>query len=128
MKVLVVDDDPVTRRILKQTVVKELQAEVVEAANGMVALDAVTREQPDVVILDLQMPGLDGLEALQTIRAWRHTKDLPVIVLTSSTDERVVRRCLSLKVTAYLAKPLDPATVVDRIRRVLEPVPQQRTA
>ncbi|MGE3276427.1 MAG: response regulator [Vicinamibacterales bacterium] len=121
MKALVVDDDPVTRRLLRQTLTTQLQVEVIEAANGMVALDAVTREQPDVAILDLIMPGLDGMEVLQTLRTWRHTKDLPVIVLTSSTDEAVVRRCLTLRVAAYLAKPLDPATVVERVRKVLGP-------
>ncbi|MDP1569151.1 MAG: response regulator [Vicinamibacterales bacterium] len=128
MKVLVVDDDPVTRRILRQIITTELKGEVIEAANGMVALDTVSREAPDAVILDLQMPGFDGVETLATLRAWRHTKHLPVIVLTSQTDERIVRRCLSLQVTAYLAKPLQPEIVRDRLHGIAATLAAPRIA
>ena len=128
MKVLVVDDDAVTRRVLKQILTGPMQASVVEAANGMGALDMINREQPDLVVLDLQMPGLDGIEALRTIRTWRHTRHLPVIVITSSADEAIVRSCLALKVTAYLTKPFDPAVVTARLQSVLGVAPEQHTA
>lgn len=129
MKVLVVDDDPVARRILRQIITVELEGEVVEAANGMVALDMVSREAPDVVILDLQMPGVDGVETLATLRAWRHTKDLPVLVLTSQTDEKIVRRCVALRVSGYLAKPLQPDVIRDRLTRLSATlVPKTATA
>ncbi|MEW6321011.1 MAG: response regulator [Acidobacteriota bacterium] len=121
MKILVVDDDAPTRLVLRRLLGQQLRCEVVDAANGMVALDLVNREAPDLVLLDLQMPGMDGIEVLHTLRTWRHTQQLPVIVLTSETDESVVRRCLAKGVSGYLAKPLQPSHVAERIRRLLPP-------
>jgi CheY-like chemotaxis protein len=71
------------------------------------------------MFLDMQMPGLGGVEALQTLRLWPQTRQLPVIVMTASSEEVTVRRCVALGVSAYLIKPIHPPTVALRLTALL---------
>jgi CheY-like chemotaxis protein len=119
LKVLIVDDDPVTRRLLARIVSTRLGGEASEAANAMVAFDLIGRVSPDLLLLDLQMPGTGGLEALQRLRNRPQTRSLPIVVLTADSDERTVRRCLALGVSDYLVKPIDPDSVTERLTRLM---------
>lgn len=123
LKVLIVDDDPVTRRLLSRIVTSRLGGDVTEAANAMVAFDLIGRVSPDLVLLDLQMPGTGGLEALQRLRNRPQTRNIPIVVLTADSDERTVRRCLALGVTDYMVKPIDPDHVAERLARHLPSQP-----
>ena len=113
---LVVDDDPtvsdVVRRYLEQD-----GCEVRLAADGADGLAAVAAERPDLVVLDLMMPGIDGLEVCRRLR--RRLPDLPVIMLTALGEE--ADRVLGLEVGAddYVTKPFSPRELVLRIRSVL---------
>lgn len=118
LKVLIVDDDPVTRRLLSRIVSTRLGGEPVEAANAMVAFDLIGRVSPDLILLDLQMPGTGGLEALQWLRNRPMTRSTPTVVLTADSDEQTVRRCLALGVSDYLVKPIDPESVGERLARI----------
>ncbi|WP_374271179.1 response regulator transcription factor [Actinoplanes sp. M2I2] len=115
-QVLVVDDDPmvsdVVRRYLEQS-----GCRVRLAADGSAALAAVAAERPDLVVLDLMMPGLDGLEVCRRLRA--DQPDLPVVMLTALGEE--ADRVLGLEVGAddYVTKPFSPRELVLRIRSVL---------
>jgi DNA-binding response OmpR family regulator len=114
--VLVVDDDPtvsdVVRRYLEQD-----GCQVRLAADGADGLAAVAAERPDLVVLDLMMPGIDGLEVCRRLR--RRLPDLPVIMLTALGEE--ADRVLGLEVGAddYVIKPFSPRELVLRIRSVL---------
>jgi DNA-binding response OmpR family regulator len=115
-RVLVVDDDPtvsdVVRRYLEQD-----GCEVRLAADGADGLAAVAAQRPDLVVLDLMMPGIDGLEVCRRLR--RQLPDLPVIMLTALGEE--ADRVLGLEVGAddYVTKPFSPRELVLRIRSVL---------
>ncbi|GIF23563.1 DNA-binding response OmpR family regulator [Actinoplanes tereljensis] len=114
--VLVVDDDPtvsdVVRRYLEQD-----GCRVRLAADGLAALAAVEEDQPDLVVLDLMMPGLDGLEVCRRLRHRR--PDLPVVMLTALGEE--ADRVVGLEVGAddYVTKPFSPRELVLRVRSVL---------
>jgi DNA-binding response OmpR family regulator len=113
--VLVVDDDPTVREV----VLSYLRAEgydVSEAADGETALSMVGHARPDLVVLDVMLPGLDGLQVIQRIRA---DGDLPVIMLTAlgSEEDRVVG--LELGADDYLTKPFSPRELVLRVGSVL---------
>jgi len=114
--VLVVDDDPtvsdVVRRYLEQD-----GSRVRLAADGLTALAAVDEERPDLVVLDLMMPGLDGLEVCRRLRD--RMPDLPVVMLTALGEES--DRVLGLEVGAddYVTKPFSPRELVLRVRSVL---------
>jgi two-component system response regulator ResD len=115
VKVLVVDDEAVVRDVLGRYLVRE-GFHVDTAADGEVALELVGRSRPDIVILDLMLPKVDGLEVLRRIR--EHA-DVPVVLLTAKGEE--VDRVVGLEVGAddYVTKPFSPREVVARIRAVL---------
>ncbi len=115
MKILLVDDDAQLSSIIGFALKRESWM-VVNARDGRAALDMWAKEQPDLVLLDINLPKLSGLQVLQRIRAESQT---PVIMLTVRADEEDVVRGLDLGADDYIAKPFSPATLLARIRAVL---------
>jgi len=117
-RVLVVDDDPTVREVVL-TYLRAEQYDVAEAADGETALTMVGRERPDLVVLDVMLPGLDGLEVCRRLR---QQGDLPVIMLTAlgAEADRVVG--LELGADDYLTKPFSPRELVLRVGSVLRRV------
>ena len=114
-RVLVVDDEPEIRNIVARYLRDEGFA-VCEASDGSAAVDTALAERPDLILLDLNLPGLHGSEVLRRIRA---TYDVPIIMLTSRIDE--VDRVVGLEIGAddYIGKPFSPREVVARVKSVL---------
>lgn len=124
-KILVVDDDPDIRDVLEALLEGE-GFEVVLANNGELALEAVKKESPDLMILDLLMPVMDGFAVCKQLQdpRWSKWKNMPVLILTSVREEVSQRRYeletgLSLNVDDYVEKPIDPDVVVDRVKKLL---------
>ena len=117
-RILVVDDDPALREVLREILVSE-RYEVSLAEDGRDALAALYRERPDLIVTDLHMPGLDGLELLRKLRRDLATCQIPVIFLTvvESLDDEA--KALDLGADDYLAKPVERARLLSRIRRAL---------
>jgi len=122
-KVLVVDDDEKIRRILQQTLRTE-GFMVIEADGGRSALPSFKQEKPDLVILDLMMPEMDGFEVLRQIRK---TSDTPVIILSARDELTDKAAGFALGVDDYLAKPFSPAELVMRTKAVLRRAGEPRT-
>ncbi len=116
--VLVVDDELKITRLLRDYL-QQAGFSVLTAADGPSALTVARREQPDMIVLDLGLPGLDGLDVT---RALRTTSDVPIIMLTARADEsdRIVG--LELGADDYLVKPFSPKELVARVRAVLRRV------
>jgi type IV pilus assembly protein PilB len=117
-RVLVVDDDPALLDILRDILVSE-RYEVTLAGDGREALAAVYRERPDLILTDMQMPGLDGLELLRKLRRDLATCQIPVIFLTVVENLDAEAKALDLGADDYLSKPVERARLVSRIRRAL---------
>ncbi|MDP9794266.1 DNA-binding response OmpR family regulator [Catenuloplanes nepalensis] len=115
-RVLVVDDDPIVSDVVRRYLEQD-GCEVRLAGDGAAGLAAVAAERPDLVVLDLMMPGVDGLEVCRRLR--RELPDLPVVMLTALGEE--ADRVLGLEVGAddYVTKPFSPRELVLRIRSVL---------
>ena len=119
------DDEALTLRALEKN---RISNEVFVARDGVEALDIlfatgshVARSGaalPQVVLLDLKLPRIDGLEVLRRIRADARTKILPVVVLTSSTEDRDLVESYSLGANSYVRKPVDFAQFVDAVRQL----------
>jgi two-component system KDP operon response regulator KdpE len=113
--VLVVDDEPRMVSFMRMNL--ELEGcRVSSAANGREALERVREEMPDVVLLDIMMPGLDGFETLKRLRQF---SQVPVLVLTAKDDEEDRVRGLELGADDYIGKPFSQRELVSRIRAVL---------
>lgn len=114
-KILVVDDEPMVREVVVRYLRREGYS-VSEAADGISALDATRRDQPDLLILDLMLPQLDGLEVCRRIQAdW----PIPVIMLTAKGEESDKILGLGLGADDYLTKPFSPLELVARVKAVL---------
>ena len=118
-KILVVDDDPQIRRVMKATLVTH-HYEVVEARTGEDALGALPREMPNLVLLDMNLPGMDGLA---TCRAIRSGSEVPVIMLTVRSNERDKVAALDAGADDYVTKPFGIEELLARIRAALRRSP-----
>jgi CheY-like chemotaxis protein len=106
-KVLVVDDDPAIRRLVCD-VLQAYGYSTVDAADGFSAIRLVQSEQPDCVVLDVMMPGLDGHAVLTRIRESDFGRNLPVVMLTAAADDAQAWQAWTEGVDYFLAKPFDP--------------------
>ncbi|MGW0118452.1 response regulator [Streptomyces sp. NPDC003327] len=112
-RVLVVDDNKVIRQLIRVNL--ELEGfEVVTAADGAECLDVVHRLCPDVVTLDVVMPGLDGIRTAERLRADPRTSHLPVAIISACEEGEV-----TADVDAFLAKPFEPAELVQVVRQLM---------
>jgi type II secretory ATPase GspE/PulE/Tfp pilus assembly ATPase PilB-like protein/CheY-like chemotaxis protein len=116
--VLLVDDEDQLRRVMKDLLERQGYA-VVEARDGAQALDAVDRHAPDIVILDLNLPGVDGYSVLSQLRSRPATRQLPVIVLTAKGDEDNEVRVLQLGADDFLTKPFRAKALAARLESTL---------
>jgi two-component system KDP operon response regulator KdpE len=118
-KILVVDDDPQIRRVMKATLVAH-HYEVVEARTGEDALQRIPEEMPNLVLLDMNMPGMDGLETCRTIRAG---SEIPVIILSVRSNEKDKVAALDAGADDYVTKPFSIEELLARIRATLRRSP-----
>jgi two-component system, NtrC family, nitrogen regulation response regulator NtrX len=115
-RVLVVDDDP-ANRLAVRTILGGAGFEVSEAADAFSALDRIDRERPHAVLLDLKMPGMDGLGLLDNLR--ERGVDVPVVVLTGHGDEFTAARCLQAGADTFLDKPPERAALLLAVRNAV---------
>ncbi len=117
-RVLIVDDDPGIVRLLRSYFERAGLA-VLTAANGETALHAIRRDRPDVVVLDLMLPGRDGWEVTRRVRADERLAGLPILMLTARVEDQDKIVGLELGADDYVTKPFNPAEVVARVRALL---------
>ena len=124
--VLVVDDSTAIRRIL-QRALQDAGYRVTEAADGQAALDVCRTEPPDLVLLDVDMPVMDGPTALAAMKADVELADIPVLFLTARISGTDVAAGLQLGASDYLRKPIEPAELVARVSVALRQSAQEKT-
>ena len=123
--ILVVDDDRINRLLLTRTLAA-LGHRVLAASDGGEALRLLEAEDPDVVLLDIVMPGMDGMTVLERIKADPATQAVPVIMISALEDLGSVVRCIELGAEDYLPKPFDPVLLRARVRAGLDKRELQR--
>jgi type II secretory ATPase GspE/PulE/Tfp pilus assembly ATPase PilB-like protein/ActR/RegA family two-component response regulator len=116
-RILVVDDDAITRMLVKLLLERD-RFEVLEAANGRDAIEIAGRERPDLLLIDLNMPEMDGYQAIATLRKDLSMATLPILVLTSEEGPGIERRVLELGADDYMLKPFDPDVLLSRVNAV----------
>ena len=117
--VLVVDDLEANRGVLERRLQREGHT-VASAASGLEALSIVGKETFDIVLLDVMMPGMDGYETLEKLKASPETRDIPVIMISALDDIASIVRCIEHGAEDYLPKPFDPVLLRARISASLE--------
>ncbi len=117
-KILVVDDEINITQILQFSIGAE-GYEVITAQNGEEAIDKAKREQPDLIILDIMMPRIDGYEACRILKANPMTKNIPVVLLTAKGRDIDKRLGQEVGAIDYIVKPFSPNKLINRIQKLL---------
>tara|TARA_B110000305_G_C19289831_1_gene563612 strand:+ start:336 stop:1016 length:681 start_codon:yes stop_codon:yes gene_type:complete len=117
--ILIVDDEEDIRDLISMNLHREKDYTVIEAADGLEALTAAKEQSPDLIVLDLMLPGMDGLNVCKNLKEGTKTKSIPVIMLTAKgrLEERIDG--LALGADDYLSKPFSPKELMLRIRNLL---------
>lgn len=117
-KVLLVDDDPNIRKLARMSLERVGRWEVIVAESGAEAIAMLPQERPDLVVLDVMMPGLDGRTTLTKLKEQR--KDLPVILMTAKVQAEEIAEYLSLGAVGVIMKPFDPMRLPKDISDLLD--------
>jgi len=120
VKVLIIDDENDIRRIARLGLERVGKMQVVDAASGADGLEKARSEKPDVVLLDVMMPGQDGPATLASLRADPATSAIPVVFLTAKALADEVDRLRALGAVGVLTKPFDAMTLAEQVRAILE--------
>ena len=116
--IMIVDDSSVVRKMIRITL-ESSEFHIIEAADGIEALEALARGVPDLFIIDLNMPRLDGLSLVRRIRTETQVADTPIIMLTTECQESDRRRGLEAGVTMYIEKPVSPTLLKYKVQSML---------
>jgi len=118
MKILTVDDSRMIRTLVRKYL-DSLDMEVLEASNGKEGLEIIRKEKPDLVILDVNMPVMDGSEMLSRVRKDDDIKETPVLMLTAESAQKLVLELIKLGISDYIVKPFEEDVLKKKVRRIL---------
>lgn len=125
--VLIADDQELVRTGLRTVLERQEGIAVLgEAADGQEAVAATEALDPDVVLMDVQMPVMDGITATAAIRRMERYRSLPIIAVTANVMPQDRQRCLAAGMNDFLAKPVEPDHLCDLLRKWIRPRPQSR--
>ena len=117
-KILVIEDDPGSRRLTEFTLKRE-GYEVLTAENGLAGLNRIRQDKPDLVVLDVMLPGIDGYEVARRIRSAPETEKLPILMLSGKVRPEDKATGMQVGANDYLSKPASPALVVQKVAALL---------
>jgi DNA-binding response OmpR family regulator len=118
-RILIADDEP-NIVVSLEYLMKREGHEVIVARDGPQALATILRERPDLVLLDVMMPGKNGFDVCQEVRAHPECKDMPIVLLTAKGRDTDVAKGLAMGATAYVAKPFSTRDIAATVRGLLE--------
>jgi two-component system chemotaxis response regulator CheY len=129
LKLMTVDDSATIRRIVGGFA-RELapDAEVIEAENGCACLEKIARGKPDLIVLDINMPVMNGIECLEQLKGNPATADIPVVMLTTESEKALVLRLVKMGIAQYIIKPFEREEFFDKVGGVLERRPAAAAA
>jgi len=117
-KILIVEDDKKSL-YLARFILEKKGYEVIEARDGLEAIDRVSMERPDLILMDMQLPKLDGYEATRRIKADKKSDKIPVVALTAYAMKGDREKTLAAGCSGYIEKPIDPATFAEEVKKYL---------
>jgi len=118
-KILVVDDEPNIIKVLKSRL-SHSGYDVITAVDGRTSLKKAKDEKPDLILLDILLPGLNGFEVCKRLKKDKETKDIPIIMLTSLAQERDLSKGLEEGASCFITKPFNPADLLTEIKTAMD--------
>jgi len=117
-KILLVEDEPDIIRLVKFTL-EQRNFEVVATSNGLAAIEIASTEKPDLILLDVMMPVINGYETCGRLKKNEKTKSIPVIILSAKAQKKEVDRALRVGAADFIAKPFSPRELREKIEKIL---------
>ncbi|MBN2370752.1 MAG: response regulator [Vicinamibacteria bacterium] len=117
-KILIVDDSK-TSIFMVKTILRGGSYELLEANDGLQAVEKTKAALPDLVLMDMMMPNMGGLDALREIRKTRMTQDIPVIMVTTKSESGSVEKAFEIGCSGYVTKPINQVVLLARVRQLL---------
>jgi len=118
-RILIVEDDLTTVQLI-EFLLKKNNFEVLVAYNGVEALQISKEEKPDLILMDVMMPKMDGIEAIKKLQEDKNTQDIPIVILSALGQEMDVMRGLEAGASGYIVKPFSSKELLDEIKAELE--------
>ena len=118
-RILVIDDDLMNLK-MAEYILKKNGYEVISAKSGEESLSILEKEIPDLILLDIEMPGMNGFQLMEILQKCEHKRKIPVIFLTADRSEETEEKCFQMGAVDYIGKPFVPAIMLQRIRRTIE--------
>ncbi len=116
---MIVEDSPTMRQLLAFTLKRFKGARILEAGDGVEALKKLNQEKADLLIVDINMPVMDGLKLISVLRQSPEYQDVPIVIVTTEGAEEDRKRALALGADAYIAKPVHASTLIQTIEQLL---------
>jgi len=116
--VLIVDDEPYNVDVLQQEL-EDMNYNIITASNGKEALDKIKSQQPDLILLDLMMPVVDGFAVLSEIKMDNELRNIPVIIVSAADDSKSVVKGIKQGADDYITKPIDPEHLKSKLKDLL---------
>ena len=117
-KILLVDDNPQNLELL-QAYLEDLGCEVISAVDGVQALEAVSRDNPDLILLDIMMPRMSGFEVCRRLKENESTADIPVVMVTALNELGDIERAVAAGTDDFLSKPINKLELLTRVKSLL---------
>lgn len=117
--ILIVDDSITVRELISLNLQKIPDLKLVQAADGVEALEKIASEAPAMILSDIRMPNMDGLELLDTIRNKNGDKSTPIIMITTKGEEGVMEKAMALGASSFVTKPINGAALIRTILELL---------
>ena len=118
-KILIIDDDAGTRKFVAR-VAAVLGYSLIEASNGLEGLSAAVREMPDLIVCDILMPTMDGLETVKLIRKEKALRDTPIVMITIVSEHETIMKFLNMGISYYFVKPVDFSKFKNKVRQIMD--------
>jgi two-component system chemotaxis response regulator CheY len=126
--ILVVDDSPTIRRMVRGALGSLANVGFAEAASGLQAIEALALQSVRMIVLDLNMPDMHGLDVLRFVRSHQRYRDLPVMILTTRGDDSSRDAALEAGASAYMTKPFSPSVLASSVKELLASPASRREA
>lgn len=127
-KILIIEDEPAIRELIKMALQEVGYSNIIEAENGETGLKLAASRQVDLILLDLMLPGIDGLKVCRTLKAASETKHIPIVMLTAKSEESDVVLGLEMGASDYITKPFSRKILCARVRALLRDADEENNS
>ena len=117
--VLIIDDDELSRKLMQRLLEREFEVEITTFINGLEGLEYAQKNYPDLIVLDLMLPGMNGFEILKKLRKDNKLEETKVVLVSAKSRSEDIERGFDLKADEYVTKPFQPKEFLARIRKLL---------